>query len=273
MFSLSLQEREKLLTDEENQFVHFKAGTDFKYFNKNSNLMTTLFLDSLTPSQVLKIVLRGDVNHVIQNSFEPMKDKIKFIQRLDQDYLKFYQHDFLILNNPEVFELFVFSSTESKDFMIDKIFTFLKIKPNQSRHFGLVSVLTELIMNAQDISGAYREIAETKHIEILVEKSKSLIAFSVYDHAGALTFSRILKRIESTFEIGYRDSINFGRGGAGIGTSIIYNHSESIYLSCKHGETTRVSAVVPYNKNEKESILMQKSIHLIQSYVKVKTVV
>lgn len=270
VFKLSVEEREKKLRSDLDHFVYFNAGTDVRKFTKNPALISALFLDSLSPAQILQIVLRSDISHVIQNSFESIEDKLHFMKRLDQDYMKFYETSFLILNAPDVSELFAFQRIEKKENMLIKIFDFLKIDRHQPRHFGAASVISELIMNAQAISESHKDVADTNIIKILVEKNKNLIAFSVFDNAGALSFNKFLKKIESTTELGYRESINFGRGGAGIGTSIIYNNSESIYLSCKQSVITRVSAVVPYNKKEVDLESMQKSIHVIRNLVKVK---
>lgn len=270
MFNLTAEYREKKLRSEIDQFVYFNAGTDVKQFAKNPALISALFLDALSPSQALQIVLRSEVSHVIQNSFEPIEDKLDFIKRLDKDYMNFYETHFLILKEPELSELFVFQRTGAKEEMIKIIFDFLKVDRFSPRHFNTVSVLSELIMNAKAVSESHKEIADTGVIKIVVEKTKNLIAFSVFDYAGSLSFNKFLKKIESTTELGYRESINFGRGGAGIGTSIIYNNAESIYLSCKQGVVSRVSAVVPFNKKESDLEQMQKSIHVIRNLVKVK---
>lgn len=195
MFNLTAEYREKKLRSEIDQFVYFNAGTDVKQFAKNPALISALFLDALSPSQALQIVLRSEVSHVIQNSFEPIEDKLDFIKRLDKDYMNFYETHFLILKELELNELFVFQRTDAKEEMIKIIFDFLKVDRFSPRHFNTVSVLSELIMNAKAVSESHKEIADTGVIKIVVEKTKNLIAFSVFDYAGSLSFNKFLKKL------------------------------------------------------------------------------
>jgi hypothetical protein len=271
VFKLNLAEREKKIRKDLGQLIYFNADTDIKSFSRNPALISALFLDSLTPAQLLQLVLRSEISHVMQNSFEPIEDKLDLIKRLDLDYMKFYSTEFNILNTQDtVVELFSFSRIEAKENILQEIFSHFNIDQSQPRNFNLVSVLSEMVMNAQAISDVFKDAANTEVIKVLVEKNDDVFAFSVFDNAGALSFSKFLKKIESTSQLGYRESINFGRGGAGIGTSIIYNNSESLFLSCKQGVVTRVTAIVPYNKRQYELEHMQKSIHIIRNLVKVK---
>ncbi len=270
MFKLNLAEREKKIRKDLEKLVYFNADTDIKSFSRNPALISALFLDSLTPAQLLQLVLRNEISHVMQNSFEPIEDKLDLIKRLDLDYMNFYSTEFNILKNPDMIELFSFSRSESKEKILQEIFSHFNIDQNEPRNFNLVSVLSELVMNAQAISDVFKDSANTEVITVLVEKNSDVFAFSVFDNAGALSFSKFLKKIESTSQLGYRDSINFGRGGAGIGTSIIYNNSESLFLSCMQGVVSRVTAIVPYNKRQYELEHIQKSIHIIRNLVKVK---
>ncbi len=270
MFLLNHTEREKKIRNHLDQLVYFNADTDIKSFARNPALISALFLDSVTPAQLLQLVLRSEVSHVMQNSFEPLEDKLDFIKRLDLDYMKFYSTEFNILYKPESIESFSFSREEAKENILHEVFSHFNIDQRQPRNFNLVSVLSEMVMNAQAISLLFKDAANTEVINLVIEKNKEVFAFSVFDNAGALSFSKFLKKIESTSQLGFRESINFGRGGAGLGTSIIYNNCESLFLSCNQGVVTRVSAVVPYNKREIELEQMQKSIHIIRNLVKVK---
>lgn len=70
-------------------------------------------------------------------------------------------------------------------------------------------------------------------------------------------------KVESGLSIGMSNAINFGRGGAGVGSSIIFNYVDSLYLGCIPNKITRVSVVMPYNKSEKKLELIQKSLNIV----------
>ena len=271
MYLKDISFRRKIISQELAGLSYFNVDCDVKSFAKDPALISTLLVDGLTNEQVIQLVLRSEISHVIQNSFESIESKIKLIQRLDKNYMGFYDSKFTILEKPEEMQEFTFLRSENREIVLDKVSVFLKIDRLKTRHFNLISVLNEMIMNAQAVSMSLKStINFPSIIRLVVEKSKDLVVFSVFDNAGILNFDKFFKKIEQTQELGYRQSINFGHGGAGIGTSIIFNNSDSIFLSCMPNQLTRVSAVIPFNKSEEELTLGQKSIHLIRNLVKVK---
>ncbi len=270
MFKKKDTERQIILATEIKKLQYLTIDCDLKRFTKNPAMISALFVDSLSPDQVLQMALRNEVSHIVQNSFESLEDKADLMKRLDLDYMNFYSSNFKILKKPDEVQLFVFLRDELKQVIIDKVCFFLKINQQQARHFNLISVLSEMIMNAQAVAESHKEVSAKNMIKILVEKNKDVVAFSVFDYVGALSFDKFLKKIEAAQELGFRKALNLGRGGAGLGTSIIYNNSESLFLSCRPNVVTRVSAVIPFNKNTNDLQMMQKSVHIIRNLAKVK---
>jgi hypothetical protein len=127
---------------------------------------------------------------------------------------------------------------------IESIFKWLELDMMSSRAQPMVQVIEELIMNAQITAPLQRQNVTPKNVELKIDK--------------------FLKRIENAFTVGLGKSINFGRGGAGLGSSIIYKYAESIYLGCITEQCTRVSIIMPFNKSEKVFSTIQKSIHVIK---------
>lgn len=128
----------------------------------------------------------------------------------------------------------------------------------------MVQVAEELIMNAQITAPMQRENLRPAKSDFKVELGKGLIAFSCIDYYGLLNAEKFLKRVESGYNVGLGQTINYGRGGAGLGSSIIYKNSETLYLGCFTDRCTRVSSVMPFFKSERELVNMQKSLHVIK---------
>jgi hypothetical protein len=90
------------------------------------------------------------------------------------------------------------------------------------------------------------------------------LAIGVCDQFGSLNIESYLKRIASCYETGLAGAINFGSGGAGIGSYIIYNMGSSLYYGVIPGKATVLVCVVPYRLNRRQREGMPKHLHWIK---------
>ena len=158
-----------------------------------------------------------------------------------------------------------------------------KLNTLQARQFQTVVTLPSRRGNIIDTNGkdlamsspAYSIYADPKIIEnkkqvaqvlskYLNEPASKIVAISLIDDYGTLIYSKFLNQIESCLNIGVSASINHNRQrGAGIGSSIIFNAIDSLYLGCIAGKKTRVTAIIPFGISDKIQEKLQKSIFLI----------
>jgi hypothetical protein len=263
-YKLGLEERKNIaepILDKADRLNVFFSINDFKKKPGKKNLLIT---DQVEEKQVLNLALRQEIHHVVQNSLQSLDDKVQRLNSLTEDYRKYFHSHFNILLNPEAVKIFSIGPKDNRLTHIELIFKFLDIDMMSSRAQPMVQVIEELIMNAQITAPLQRQNVTPKSIEIKIERKKDLIAISAIDYYGTLGVDKFLKRIENAFSVGLGQSINFGRGGAGLGSSIIYKYAESIFLGCITEQCTRVSVVMPFNKSEKIFSTIQKSIHVIK---------
>lgn len=263
-YAIELEERKKisepLLTKGDRINVFFELA-DFKKKPGKKNLLIT---DQIEEKQVLNMALRQEIHHIIQNSMQSLEDKVQRINNLSEDYRKYFHSHYNILSDPEIVKVFQIGPKDNRLTHIESIFKWLELDMMSSRAQPMVQVIEELIMNAQITAPLQRTNVTPKNVELKIEKKKDLLAISAIDYYGTLGIDKFLKRIENAFTVGLGQSINFGRGGAGLGSSIIYKYAESVYLGCITEQCTRVSIIMPYNKSEKVFSTIQKSIHVIK---------
>lgn len=262
-FNLSLEERNQLKDTNLKSAKNIFFGSTLAQFTNAPLKKTCLIDDKLDPAQVLQLVHRRQINHVIQNSFQSLEEKIQIMSALDKDTYSYYDIEFdLLVKKNRVKILKFFTSTEREKVM-SKTFEFLQIDPCSSRNTKVQSVLEEMVMNAQISAPTIRRSDKVLLSEIKIEQSDDLVSFSLIDRYGALNTEKFLMKVESGLSVGMSNAINYGRGGAGVGSSIIFNFVDSLYLGCIPNKITRVSVVMPYNKSEKKLELIQKSLNIV----------
>lgn len=223
-----------------------------------------MFEDQLTPLQVINLAYRKNVDYVVQNSLQPFCDKVRVLTHIDKDTREFFREDFTFFANPVGKHKIIFDSNTPRKTILNLSFHRLGIDIEASRSHNLKAAMEEMIMNAQiDARNLGNDKANLKSCLIL-EKMDKLVAVSIIDLYGTLTYSKFIGQIESVLSIGVSDSINLNRQrGAGIGSSIIFNAADSLYLGCLPGEKTRVTAVIPFGLSEANQEKLQKSIFLL----------
>jgi hypothetical protein len=137
--------------------------------------------------------------------------------------------------------------------------------PGSARVTKAVEVMEELLMNAQINAPLLRQGSISARSFIKVEYSDKLLAISVVDYYGSLDWKKFLKKIENCLALGLDKALNMGRGGAGLGSSIIFRNCDSLFLGVIPSKKTRVSVIMPYKGPDKKYESMQKSIHIIES--------
>jgi len=263
-FSLELNDRKlasEVMVAKKDRFNVFFTLSEFNKKPGKKNLLVT---DQVEEKQVLNMALRQEIHHVLQNSIQPLTEKIQRLDVLSEDYRKYFNLNFNLLVDPEMSKIISIGPKDNRLTHLEAIFKWLNVDISSSRAQPMVQVIEEMIMNAQITAPLQKPNVIPKNIELKIEKKNDLLAISALDYYGTLAVDKFLKRIEQAFMVGLGGAINYGRGGAGLGSSIIYKNCESIFLGCIWEQCTRVSVVMPFNKSEKTFSTMQKSIHLIK---------
>lgn len=144
----------------------------------------------------------------------------------------------------------------------------------------LVLVIDELFTNAvfnapvvdlktQVNPGLSRERTDVqmhpgKFGKISLAHDKTRLVISCSDPYGTLNLNSYLQKVLTTYEVGADYSMNFGNGGAGIGSFIIFNSASSLYFGVRPGTETLISCVFPLHLSGKKRGMLPKHLHCIQ---------
>jgi len=99
---------------------------------------------------------------------------------------------------------------------------------------------------------------------LLLAHSESRLLVCCVDPYGSLNLQRYLNKINATYTRGAAATMNFGPGGAGIGSYIIFNAGSSLYFGVWPGQATVVACVIPLGLSNRKRIQLPKHLHWIQ---------
>lgn len=264
-FNLDLAGRQNLVKKVPFDEKKLNVFLSHKDFVKNINKFNILFEDQLTESQIVQLVMYRDLRHIIQNSVQGADEKIEFLDSLIKNNKDYFALDFNMLEEGSASEIFEFTALTNREELIARICEFCLMDPGSARAARAVQTMEELIMNAQINAPLLRQGSVSARSFIKVEYSDKLMGISVIDYYGSLDWKKFLKKIENGLALGLDKALNMGRGGAGIGSTIVFKNCDSLFLGVIPSKKTRVSVVLPYKAADKKYESIQKSIHIIES--------
>lgn len=162
---------------------------------------------------------------------------------------------------------FGFSAEEGKDELfsgLEKIMQGHQIRSSIANE--VLAIGQELFMNA-----AYDAVRENtllgliapSHIHIDINESR--IQLTCVDHYGSLQIQKFVKRVKEVYIQGARDAMNWGDGGAGLGSTILLNKCSRLFMGVQPGKKTVVSCAVPIRMSLKEQEKMGRCFFSIES--------
>ncbi len=268
-FNLSLQERKQQYEAEKVKLNNTISDFSIQDLQKEATIGDKLkkraaLEDQLSSKQVIELAHRQNIDYVIQNSLQPFAEKVKTLAALDKNSSDFYREDFTFFPNPISKHKITFDCNTPRKTILNLAFHRLEVDVEANRSHCLKSALEELIMNAQIDARNLDHAKQNLKSTLLIEKMDKMAAVSTIDLYGTLTYGKFTGQVESVLNIGVTGSINHNRQrGAGLGSSIIFNASDSLYLGCIPGEKTRVTAIIPFGLSDTNQEKLQKSLFLI----------
>ena len=231
---------------------------------KHTGKICTLFEDGITDNQLLEYLTYRNYKSIVQNSYQPALEKLELLKKLSYNRLNFFNLEFNLLEDGAAAKNFVFTQNTPRDDIFKEVCEFTVMDPESARSAKARQTVEELLMNAQITAPSTKNSTERAASYLKVEYTDSLIAFSAFDDYGSLDCKKFLKKVETGLALGLNKSINFGKGGAGLGSSLIFQNSDSLFLGVNANKKTRVSSIMPYNVTERKFEGMQRSLHIIE---------
>lgn len=266
-FSLSKEARENIAkTFLEKNDVDFGCTTKYTPVAADISSKLNVLLESgFSDLQVIESVLYHNITNFIQNSYFSALEKVTLLFGLATQKHLFYDENFKILSDATHRHKLYFNPKSKREDLEQEIFNKLEMNINSNRTTPVRQIMDELVMNAQLDAPKLSTARNVNQCVLIVERNDNLIGVSVIDYYGTLDVKKFLKKIENSLKLGRGEAINYSKhkGGAGLGGSIIYSHSDMLLMGCNRLKVTRMTSVLPYNISEKNFSSIQKSISII----------
>lgn len=247
--------------------------------------------NDLPAEQVLSLAAQYNLHHICQRSgqhFDQEVNSAHCLVETPESYLTFPVSTILSPQN--------LNATQERSYIIaDESFncssqkqTVLKqvVKALVQKGFSQIliddvnSVVDELFTNAifnapfvnqttQKNPGVSRfsmeiTLARDKHVRLFVAHDKDRLLIGCHDPFGSLDLQTHIKKIKTTYENGPAGTMNYGTGGAGIGSYIIFNAGTSLYFGVWPGHATILTCIVPLGMSNRQRQQLPKHFHWIQ---------
>lgn len=262
-YKLDPSEREKIITTIQFDKTNWQVSSKHTLLEKNSTQFFTLFENGLTDSQLIEYLLYKNYRSIVQNSFQPATEKLKLVKRLSASRNQFFSLEFNLLEEGAKTVILAFGRQTSREEIQAEVCEFIKLSPESSRASKVLQTIEELITNVQVTSANTKTAAGQALSHLKLECSGNVIAISTFDDCGSLDSKKFLKKIESGLALGLDKSMNFGKGGAGLGSSYIFKNCDSLFLGVNTNKKTRVAVIMPYNVTERKFDGLQRSVHIV----------
>lgn len=99
---------------------------------------------------------------------------------------------------------------------------------------------------------------------LFLASDDSRLVVGVMDPFGALDLKFYLNKIKATYLRGPAATMNFGPGGAGLGSYIIFNTGSSLYFGVWPKRATVLCCVIPLGMSYRKRVQLPKHLHWIQ---------
>jgi hypothetical protein len=247
--------------------------------------------ENLDPEALLGLSLDSGFNHICQKSghfFEQELNSTNCIIDSAQNYFKFPIATILtpddLSDSSERALLAVersFNSSAQKQEVLASISNAMQAKAlPQTIHDDAIAAADEMFTNAvfnapfvdahtHKNPGVSRHSSEIKldggkFARMFLAHDESRLVIGCEDPFGTLDIERFLQKIRSTYQRGPAATINFGPGGAGIGSYIIFNAGSSLYFGVWPEHASVLCCVIPLGLSNRKRVQLAKHLHWIK---------
>ena len=107
-----------------------------------------------------------------------------------------------------------------------------------------------------------RALLRPSHLKLGHDEERLVICCR--DDYGALDVTGLLERIRKCFAYGLAPMMNFGKGGAGVGTYMLFRAALSLYVAVNEGRQTMICVTLPMRGGQRQRESMSKNLHIFK---------
>jgi hypothetical protein len=237
---------------------------------------------NLSPEALINSYLCDGFSHICQSKGHEYGLELDSVDRLMAKPESFFDNNVeaTLGQGTRLFERQFSQISEKASMLADITKSWESFSLPKSFSDELILVIDELFTNAifnapvvdlktQNNPGLSRQRTDVgmhpgKFGKISLAYDRSRLVVSCSDPYGTLNLNTYLQKVLATYEVGADYSMNFGAGGAGIGSFIIFNSASSLYFGVKPGIETLISCVFPLHLSGKKRAMLPKHLHCIQ---------
>jgi hypothetical protein len=246
--------------------------------------------DCLEPEAVLTLALDSGFTHICQKGghlFDAEIESANLMIQSPESFLEFPSATILTpgaLSAESEKKLIIhdtkFNSSSDKLQVLTAITNMMELKGlSQTINDDVIAVADELFTNAifnapfvdkdtHQNPGICRKrldvkLDDGKFGRMFLANDEKRLVIGCEDPYGSLDLKRYMTKIKATYQRGPAATINFGPGGAGIGSYIIFNAGSSLYFGVWPGKASIVCCVIPLGMSNRKRIQLSKHVHLI----------
>ena len=247
--------------------------------------------DCLAPERALHLATTANLMHVVQRQGHCFNEEMRSAENLIATPDAFREFPLCSILHPghaspalERVPLLAdihFNSSINKRDVMSSITVSLQNQHSQTMIEDVLAVTDELFTNAiynapfVDFgSGLNPGVSRQDQTEIkyggdkfarmILATDGTRLVIGCEDPFGSLNLPRYLHRIKETYVRGPAATMNFGPGGAGLGSYIIYNAGASLYFGVWPGTATVIFCVIPLGMSYRKRAQLPKHLHWIQ---------
>ena len=248
--------------------------------------------DQMAPAKLLHLVTTQSLFHAVQRQGFAFDQELLAAQRMVaapdtfltspvSSILSPGQHDETAERGPRLADIAFFSSNAKKDVMAQVQAAVLTRSSSATMLEDVLAMTDELYTNAiynapyvDFASGRNPGVSRLDAAEIrykaglesrlIVAADERRLLIGCVDPFGSLNLLRYLHRIKETYVRGPAATMNFGPGGAGLGSYIIFNSASSLYFGVWPGVATVLFCVLPLGISYRKRVELPKHLHWVQ---------
>lgn len=247
--------------------------------------------NGLPPDQVLRLATELGYAHVVQKNGLEYAKELQTTETLIENPAGFFRHPIAAIFNPTdlspegdkkaVLKDVLFTGSGQKREVLDGFISAMdsrKLPQTMIEDITLVAdeMFTNAVFNAPFVDQKTHKNANVSRqsMEICFDADKpgrlvlaadeTRIMIACEDPYGSLNLNGYLAKIKATYDRGAAATMNFGSGGAGIGSYIIFNTGASLFVGVKQGRATIIACLLPLGLSNRKRALLPKHLHWIQ---------
>lgn len=247
--------------------------------------------NGLPPEQVLRLATELGYAHVVQKNGLEYAKELQTTEALIERPTEFFKYPIASIFNPSdlspegekraVLSDVLFTGSGQKREVLDGFIRAMESRQlSQTMIEDITLVADEMFTNAvfnapfvdqkthknANVSRQSMEVnfAKDKPGRLVLAADSTRLMIACEDPYGSLNLNGYLSKIKATYDRGAAATMNFGSGGAGIGSYIIFNTGASLFVGVKQGRATIIACLLPLGLSNRKRALLPKHLHWIQ---------